>query len=1215
MSFEDALAIANAALQASSGRRLSDIETLIFEGAWHGETYPRIANKAGYSINYLTTDVGPKFWKVLSQALDEPVNKKSFKTAVQRYAAVGQGKAAADDSAQSEPLPTLNLSISWGEAPEVSQFYGRDEELAILQHWAVEERCRLIAILGMGGIGKSTLATKAAQQWASGPVGGGTGNGTAHQKSSSPSPPCPSTAFSHVIWRSLRNAPPLETLLADLIDILSDHQEAEAERSRLLFWLREKRCLIVLDNLETILQAGAHAGYYREGYEDYGELIRLLGETSHQSCVVLTSREKPAEVALLAGLDGGTRTLQLGGSVETALALIQAKQLQGTAEQARTLCDRYSYNPLALKIVSTTIQDLFDGDIGAFLAEDAVIFSSIRRLLSEQFQRLTELEQAIMMWLAINRDWTALKEISADLVPAVPKAHLLAALESLKWRGLIESQQKRYTQQPVVMEYVTERLVEEVCREVTTAQWRRLHCHALVKTTVQDFVSQAQQRLLLAPVAHHLQAQFPTTQALTQQMAQLLAALRSQPLTLSGYEAGNLINLSLFLELSLTQWNFSGLMVRQADLRRRLLQQVNFANAHFSQCAFTETFGTIFSLSYSLDGETLFTGDNTGHLRQWRGHDLQPTGVIKAHSSYIWGLLPSPDQQHLATCSEDYTVKVWDLETGNQRAGLDLSDTMAQTLAWLGPNQLVVGGIDGQIRLWSPFADQTVELLQGHSAMVSGLSWNPQTQVLASSSLDGSVKLWNVAQQCLATGLGHDGPVRDVAWHPEGKALASGGEDNAILLWHLQMDQPPRRLLGHQNTVWSLSWSPDGRYLASSSHDSTVRLWHGESGTCVRVLKGHQNWVWQARWHPIRPLLTSGSHDGTLKLWNPETGQCLKTLLGNTSSAWALALSPTDNLLAKGCSDTMVRLWRPGQPAPTGHLIGHSHMVCDLAWSPAGDRLASASHDRTIRIWRAATGRCQQVLTGHDNWVWSVDWHPHEALIASASSDNSLKLWHPDQPHPLQTLTAHDHWVLAVRWHPQGQWLASASADKTLRLWHPKTWECRHILTDHDHWIWRLAWCPSGRMLASGGYDHTLRLWQVTPESVRCRHVLPRSSILSAIAWHPQQPIVAAGYHDSQIILWHAETGEAIAQLQGHANQVPALVFSADGQYLYSSSEDATVKTWDWARETCFATHPLDLSYEGMNISGAQGFTQAQRSALKALGATDSASRNASGTI
>lgn len=143
MPFEDALAIVNAAMQTLLGRQLSDIETLIFEGSWQSKTYPQIADGAGYSINYLTTDVGPKFWKVLSQALGEPVNKKNFKAAIRRYCVVQSGGEWESEGFQTQ-LPSYPSILSWGEAPDVSQFYGREEEQALLQRWIEAERCRQI---------------------------------------------------------------------------------------------------------------------------------------------------------------------------------------------------------------------------------------------------------------------------------------------------------------------------------------------------------------------------------------------------------------------------------------------------------------------------------------------------------------------------------------------------------------------------------------------------------------------------------------------------------------------------------------------------------------------------------------------------------------------------------------------------------------------------------------------------------------------------------------------------------------------------------------------------------------------------------------------------------------------------------------------------------------------------------------------------------------
>ena len=164
----------------------------------------------------------------------------------------------------------------------------------------------------------------------------------------------------------------------------------------------------------------------------------------------------------------------LKGSLEASQALIQIKGLVGTEDEQRQLCDRYSCNPLALKIVATSIQDVFAGEIAPFLAEGAPLFNSLQRLLVRQFERLSPLEHTIMVSLAINRDWTSLAELVADIVPAVSKGQVLEALESLSWRSLIEQTTstlhgktaRRYTQQPVVMEYVTDRLIERVCTEI-----------------------------------------------------------------------------------------------------------------------------------------------------------------------------------------------------------------------------------------------------------------------------------------------------------------------------------------------------------------------------------------------------------------------------------------------------------------------------------------------------------------------------------------------------------------------------------------------------------------------------------------------------------------------------------------------------------------------------------------------------------------------------
>ena len=152
----------------------------------------------------------------------------------------------------------------WGEAIRVSEFYGRAEELGTLKSWITQERCQVLAVIGMGGIGKTALAAQVVQD--------------VHGE------------FEFLFWRSLRNAPPFSGLLQDMILFVSEQQATvlpetvDDQIACLLSYLRQHRCLLVLDNAESILQGGELGGRYRPGYEGYGQLLRRIADEQHNSC-------------------------------------------------------------------------------------------------------------------------------------------------------------------------------------------------------------------------------------------------------------------------------------------------------------------------------------------------------------------------------------------------------------------------------------------------------------------------------------------------------------------------------------------------------------------------------------------------------------------------------------------------------------------------------------------------------------------------------------------------------------------------------------------------------------------------------------------------------------------------------------------------------------------------------------------------------------------
>nr|HMN27531.1 NB-ARC domain-containing protein [Caldilineaceae bacterium] len=335
---------------------------------------------------------------------------------------------------KSEQASAGSTHIDWGEAPAVSRFHGRQAELDVLRQWLVDDHCRLVAVLGMGGIGKTVLATLAA---------------TLVEKK-----------FDYLIWRSLRNAPPLAELLGECIRVLANHgaQELPADMEQritlLVEHLRRQRCLLVLDNFETVLQ-GERAGHYLAGYEGYGRLLQQVGEGRHHSCLVLTSREKPKELALLAGEDAPVRTLSLASLSPTdGRALLHDRGLAGSDQEWAALHERYSGNPLALQIVAETIRELFAGDIAQFLRHELILFGGISDLLAHQFERLSPLEQETMFWLAVEREPLELENLRSDFVQPPTQVVILALLHSLRQRSLVERTLAGFTLQNVVLEYL-----------------------------------------------------------------------------------------------------------------------------------------------------------------------------------------------------------------------------------------------------------------------------------------------------------------------------------------------------------------------------------------------------------------------------------------------------------------------------------------------------------------------------------------------------------------------------------------------------------------------------------------------------------------------------------------------------------------------------------------------------------------------------------------
>jgi NB-ARC domain len=441
-------------------QQLTPLEQAYLRGILYGQSPPEIATALQRDIRGLRVDLSRGLYRYIETlTLRHPRDWKEIPAILE---AAGYKQKANVEMVR----PSLIHSISktqfnrqnnhdFGVAMDVSKFYGRTRELSTLEQWIVEEQCRLVAILGMGGIGKTALASKLVT--------------TVQDK------------FDYLIWLNLRHAPIITETLADLLAFLSKDNPIDLDDLRsmdrliknitrwenrliddstnslsvrksrnlepiettiiadgiwqLIKCLHHHRCLIILDEWETVFSHNQLTGIYGRGYQDYGELLKQVGKSQHQSCLILTTTEKPKEIAALEGATLPIRSLKLGSLGDNAGEILRDKGLTET-EQYSNLIDAYSGNPLALKIIATTIQDVFGGSISRFLSS-GLFLGDFSDRISTQLARLTPLEKQILSQLSTESQPISPHQLRSNILPC-RESEFIKGLESLVRRSLIE---------------------------------------------------------------------------------------------------------------------------------------------------------------------------------------------------------------------------------------------------------------------------------------------------------------------------------------------------------------------------------------------------------------------------------------------------------------------------------------------------------------------------------------------------------------------------------------------------------------------------------------------------------------------------------------------------------------------------------------------------------------------------------------------------------
>jgi WD40 repeat protein len=608
----------------------------------------------------------------------------------------------------------------------------------------------------------------------------------------------------------------------------------------------------------------------------------------------------------------------------------------------------------------------------------------------------------------------------------------------------------------------------------------------------------------------------------------------------------------------------------------------------------------------------------TAVLRQ---PDLRIGSLRFRHQLAGHALAFARDGKSVFSGGTDGTVREWDAATGECRRTLggDRGMVLAIALA-LDGRTLASGQEDGSVRLWNLTTNKELWRTRAHNTAITSLAFAKEGRNLVSAGYDGVARVLDSATGREVRRLwSYEGGAVMAAVSADGKFVATAGLDHAVRVWKASDWSEVKCMF--QVGIDAMCFSPDGRLVVAAGGSEQITLLDIEAGKECPQSPENRDVIYAVAFSPDgKEFVTAGYNRAVV--WDTATGKSVRELEGLCERAKAVVYSGDGTLLAIGGDDGVVRLFDWPSGRPLGRPEGHQACVTNLAVTPDGKTLASGGWDGTVRLWEIPSGKPLRTLTwelGQEFWrstegVSSISICGQGRRLASSTCDGPVRIWDLLSGNQMVTISR-KLGTGAVILTQDGNEVLIGGLDATLGYWDTKTGKSLRIFEDVGP-IRHLALSPDGETLAcpgsaipltvelrstrsgaliselaipadkpvttltnalfsfspdgkllivarpnlNGEASHPLCLFDVgTGNHVRS---FGHRAGITALAYSPDGSTVAAACEGGAIGLWDVSTGERRDYFGTGQWVVRSLVFSRDGNWLFSGGEDGTICGW-----------------------------------------------------